>query len=124
MSSKLFTLAGCALFMAASVRAADQTVVGAGNGVAEKIAAGSTFVLSAKVQLLANAAQIKDQTIRSTTLDAINNPNTCVTHRVGVTDAVKNSILQSLENAGLVNPADAAGISGGLIAGIFPPILN
>lgn len=122
MNSKLITLAACMLLMAAFVRAADQTVVGAGNATAEKIAAGSAFVQSAKVQLLENAAQIQDLNIRLTTLDAINNPNTCVTHRVGVTDAVKNKIVLALENAALVNPADAATITGGVKAGVFPPI--
>jgi hypothetical protein len=124
MSSKLLTLVGCTLLITASLQAADQTQVGAGNALAEQIAAGSSFVRSAKERLLENGAQIKDQNLRLTTLDAINNPNTCVTHRVGITDAVKNTILQNLETAALVNPADASAISGGVKAGVFPPILN
>jgi len=122
MSLKLLMRAGCTLFVAHSVWAADQTVVGAGNALAEKIAAGSAFVQSAKEQLLDNAAQIQDSSIRSTTLDAINNPNTCIAHRVGVTDAIKNAIVAKLESEGLVNPADAASITGGVKAGVFPPI--
>jgi len=124
MRSKLVVLAECTFLIAASVRAADQTVVGAGNGLAERIAAGSAFVQSAKEQLLDNAAQIQDQNLRSATLDAINNPNTCVVHREGITDAVKNTIVQNLLNAGLVNPVDAASITGGVKAGVFPPILD
>ena len=112
------------LLLASMIHAADQTVVGAGNALAEKIAAGSQLVQSAKAQLIDNAQQIRDKNIRSATLDAIANPGTCVTHRIGVTDATKNAIVQNLLNAGLVNPADAAGITGGVKAGVFPPILD
>src|SRR5207253_1150676 len=55
-------------------------------------------------------------------LDAFANRRTCVAHRIDVNDTAKDAIIQQLEQAGLVNPADAATISGGLKAGIFPPI--
>ena len=112
------------LLTVASIHAADQTVVGAGNALAEKIAAASGLAQSAKQTLFNNARQIKDAIIQATTLDAIGNPHTCITHRVGVDDAEKNAIVQSLESAGLVNPADAAGIIGGVKAGVFPPVLD
>src|SRR5262245_15994962 len=96
------------LVAAAAAYAADQTVAGAGNALAEKIAAGSQLVQSAKQALLNNARQIQSGSIRSTTLDAVANPTTCVAHRVGVSDAKKDAILQSLLTAGLINPADAA----------------
>ncbi len=115
---------GCILFAVGSLAAADQTVVGAGNAIAEKIAAGSQLVQSAKEQLLDNAKQINDKNLQAITLDAINNPATCVTHRIGVDDNKKNALVQSLINAGLVNPADAASITGGVKAGVFPPILD
>jgi hypothetical protein len=106
------------------MRAADQTVVGAGNAAAEDIAAASALVQSAKQTLINNARGIQDRNIRAATLDAINNPSTCVTHRIGVNDAEKDAIVLNLVNAGLINPADAAGIAGGMKAGVFPPILD
>src|SRR5215475_8571481 len=113
------------LFLAAfTAYAADQTVTGAGNALAEKIAASSQLVQSAKQTLVENARHIQNVNIRATTLDAITNRTTCITHRIGVDDAKKNAILQSLQNAGLINPADAAGIVGGMKAGVFPPVLD
>jgi len=113
------------LFLAAvTAYAADQTVTGAGNALAEKIAAASQLVQSAKQTLVENARRIQNANIRSTTLDAMTNRTTCITHRVGVDDAKKNAILQSLQNAGLINSADAAGIVGGMKVGVFPPVLD
>ncbi len=103
--------------------AADQTQVGAGNANAESTGAASPLVQSAKQLLIDNANRIEDRFIRETTLDAFNNPHTCIVHRIGVTDAVKSAILQQLELAGLINPADAATITGGVKAGVFPAIL-
>ena len=113
------------LFLAAvTAYAADQTVTGAGNALAEKIAAASQLVQSAKQTLVENARRIQNANIRSTTLDAMTNRTTCITHRVGVDDAKKNAILQSLQNAGLINSADAAGIVGGMKVGVFPPVVD
>src|SRR5215468_10041715 len=110
------------LLAAATSYAADQAVAGAGNAVAEKIAAASGLVQSAKQALINNARQIQNASIRNATLDVIANLSTCITHRVGVDDAKKNAILQILLDAGLINPADAAGMSGGIKAGVFPPV--
>jgi hypothetical protein len=82
MNSKLTLLGTCILLTAGSIHAADQTQVGAGNSVAEKIAAGSQLVQSAKLRLIINAQGIQNSRLRSMTLDAIANPSTCVTHRV------------------------------------------
>jgi hypothetical protein len=102
--------------------AADQTQVGAGNARAEQIGGESPLVQSAKRFLIENARQIEDRKLRETTLDAFANPHTCVQHRIQVTDAVKDQIIAQLEQAGLINPADAANITGGIKAGVFPPI--
>src|SRR5262245_7472980 len=118
MTSKIFLL----LVIAGATYAADQTAPGAGNPVAEKIAAGSQLVQSARQALINNARQIQNSSIRTATLDAMTNPSTCITHRIGVDDARKNAIIQSLVSAGLINPADAAGITGGVKAGVFPPV--
>src|SRR5260370_1402910 len=51
-------------------------------------------------------------------------PTTCVQHRAGITPAKKAALLQQLLTAGLVDPNDDATFPGGLLAGVFPPILN
>lgn len=112
------------LMTAHAIPAADQTIVGAGNARAEQIGPASPLVQSAKLLLLENAGRIQDDFLRQTTIDAIGNPRTCIEHRIGVTDAVKNSIVAQLEQEGLINPADAASITGGVKAGVFPPILD
>ena len=109
---------------ATCVLAADQTVVGAGNALAQQIASKSQLVRTAKQTLIQNARGLEDSFLRSVTLDAIGNPSTCVQHRIGVDDAKKTAILASLLSAGLYNPADAASITGGVKAGVFPAILN
>src|SRR5215471_1612109 len=124
MKSRLTLLVPYIFLAGPSFFAADQTVVGAGNTLAERIAAESQLVQSAKQALLNNARGIQDLTLRATTVDAISNPATCVAHRIGVDDARKNGIVQSLLDAGLVNPADASTITGGVRAGVFPPILD
>jgi hypothetical protein len=118
------SLLSIVLLTAGLARAADQTIVGAGNAPAETIAANSPPAQSAKQRLLDNARGIQDTNIRNTILDAISNASICIAHRIGVDDAKKNTIVMTLINAGLVNPADAATITGGVKAGVFPPILN
>jgi hypothetical protein len=124
MNSRLSLLIAIAVSTVSSISAADQTILGAGNALAEQIAGRSALVQSAKQTLNQNARGIHDSNIRSTTLDMIANPATCVMHRIGVNDAKKDVIIQSLLNANLINPSDAAGIVGGVKAGVFPPILN
>ena len=62
--------------------------------------------------------------MRSETLDALENPKTCVTHRANLTDAQKDAIVQTLLNQGLLDLTDAASIQGGAKAGVFPPVLS
>jgi hypothetical protein len=107
-----------------SALAADQTQIGAGNARAQQIGSASPLVSSAKRLLIENARQIEDRKTREATLDALFNPGTCIAHRAGLSEASKEAIVQQLQQAGLVNPADAAAITGGLKAGIFPPVRN
>src|ERR1700722_7789690 len=112
----------CAVMLAAiSAEAADQTQPGAGNARAQQIGSASPLVRSAVELLEQNAQQIEDPQLRSVTLDSFQNPNSCSCHRTNVTDSVKNQIIATLIAQNLVNPADAASITGGLKAGIFPP---
>ena len=115
-------LAASGLITSFAAPAADQTQVGAGNARAEQIGGASPLVQSAKRLLIENARKIEDHGLREATLDAFTNRRTCVAHRIDVNDAAKDAIIQQLEQAGLVNPADGAALSGGLKAGIFPPI--
>jgi hypothetical protein len=113
-----------AILTGMSAQAADQTQVGAGNARAQQIGAASPLVQSAVELLERNARQIEDPELRAATLDSFLNPSTCIRHRAQVTDAVKNQIIATLTAQNLVNPADAASITGGLKAGIFPPVNN
>ncbi|HLJ85518.1 MAG TPA: hypothetical protein VKZ53_01765 [Candidatus Angelobacter sp.] len=104
--------------------AQNQTVPGTGNQTAIDLSGRSPMVQSAFRFLIEQARRIDNSELQEETLDAISNPNTCVHHRAGLTDADKDRLVQSLISAGLVNPADGASIPGGLKAGIFPPVLN
>src|SRR5262249_22240048 len=116
-------LVAIGLLAACSAHAADQTQIGAGNTRAEQIGQQSPLVRSAIELLEDNARRIMDAKIRESTLDSFLNRDTCVRHRAGVTDAVKNQIIASLVSQGLVNPADATSITGGLKAGVFPTLV-
>lgn len=104
--------------------AQDQTVPGAGNQNAVALSSKSPLVQSAYQFLISQAEKIGDARLREETLDAITNPDTCIQHRAGLTDADKNRILQNLIAAGLVNVHDDATFPGGLKSGVFPPVLN
>jgi hypothetical protein len=107
-----------------SAKAADQTQTGVGNARAQQIGSASPLVQSAVELLERNAREIDNAELRAATLDSFLNPNTCIRHRANVTDAVKNQIIAALTAQNLVNPPDAASITGGLKAGIFPPVVN
>lgn len=103
---------------------ADQTVPGGGNETAITLSKKSPLVQSATKLITEQVEQIKNAKLRSETLDAVSNPATCIRHRVGVNDEVKTAILQTLRQAGLVDPKDDTTFPGGLKAGIFPPVLE
>src|SRR5713101_3869475 len=104
-------------------RAQDQTVPGPGNAAAIALSNKSPMVQSAREYLLKNIKRIDDASVRAITLDAIANPATCVTHRARLKDNQKDTILQELIAAGLVDVRDNSAFPGGLKAGVFPPLL-
>jgi hypothetical protein len=110
--------------LACSAQAADQTQVGAGNGRAEQIGPASPLVQSAIELLADNAREIRDDQLRQATQDSFLNAHSCIRHRANLSDAAKNQIVAALEAQGLVNPADAAAITGGVKAGVFPPVIS
>jgi hypothetical protein len=122
--SRFMTTALLAVVSASFAHAADQTVPGQGNANANGVAAKSPLVQSAMEFMVKQAKQIDNDQLRKETLDAIANPLTCVTHRAGLTDQAKQQIVDTLIAQGLVNPADAASIIGGVKAGVFPPVLQ
>ena len=116
--------AGALLVLAFGARAADQTVPGAGNSRAAEIAAASPRVQEAHEFLVRQARTIKNRALREATLDLLQNRNFCVTSRIGVDAATKAALLDALTAAGFLNPADDASFPGGLVTGVFPPLLD
>jgi hypothetical protein len=100
----------------------DQTKPGAGNAAAIALAQKSPIVQSAYQFLLSQAQRVEDATLRKETLDALG--NTCIRHRAHLTEAENDAIIAALAAQGLVNPADAASVVGGVKAGVFPPVSN
>ena len=111
-----------ALFIPAVIPALAQT--GAGNGNAIALAQKSPAVQTAFNYLIGQAQELQDPNLRSQTLDAISNRSTCVLHRANVSAAQQQTILNQLLAAGLVDPNDNATFPGGLIAGVYPAIVN
>jgi hypothetical protein len=104
--------------------AAQQTSPGAGNANAVALSQKSPIVQSAFRFLLDQSRGLHNRNLRNQTLDAIGNPKTCVKHRAGVTADKKAALLRQLLAAGLVDPNDDATFPGGLLAGVFPPVVN
>jgi hypothetical protein len=115
-------VAVCLLAGVAAGGAAAQT--GAGNANAVALAQKSPAVQTAYNYLITQARSIDNEKLRFQTLDAISNAATCVKHRAGVSPAKQQQILQQLEQAGLVDPNDDKTFPGGLLAGVFPAIVN
>ena len=107
-----------------AAQAADQTVPGAGNAAAAALAGKSPLVASALTRLQQQVSTASTGRLREQTEDAVLNPTTCVAHRARLTLADKQAIMAQLLGKGLYNPADAAGIEGGAMAGVFPPVID
>src|ERR1700675_1996538 len=101
-----------------------QTAPGAGNQTAQKIAAASEMAQSAYRFIIAQSQQLSDPHLLAQTYEALANPQTCLAHRANLNAAQRQTIVNNLLAAGLLNPADDASFPGGLINGVFPPVLN
>jgi hypothetical protein len=112
------------LLTASLPAAAQQSTPGAGNANAVALSQKSPIVQSAFRFLLSQSRGLHDANLRRQTLDAIGNAKTCVQHRAGVTPDKKAALLQQLRDAGLVDPNDDPTFPGGLMAGVFPPLVN
>jgi hypothetical protein len=100
------------------------TAPGAGNPRAVQIAVASPFIQSAYAYIGEQILRLTDSNLRAQTLDAIVNPNTCILHRANLKLADRQAIVAQLEEQGLLNGADDATFPGGLITGVFPPVVN
>jgi len=112
------------LFCGLSVQAQDQTIPGAGNQQAVELSQKSPVVQRSYRFLQSQAAKIRDQRLRKETQDAITNPATCIQHRSRLTQRDKQRILENLVKAGLIVVEDQTSFPGGLMAGVFPPVIN
>jgi hypothetical protein len=110
--------------VSASTLANSQTVPGAGNKRAEEITQASEMVQSAYQFIIKQSLQLSDPHLRAATFDALANPQTCIAHRANLTAAKKQAIVNQLLAANLLNPSDEQNFPGGLINGVFPPVLN
>lgn len=99
---------------------ADQTATGPWNEAATKMAQSSALVRSSMDFIKAEIAKVTDPKLREQTQDAVFNPGTCVKFRAGLTAEKKQRIVDTLTSEGLLDPAEAGRIPGGLVAGIFP----
>jgi len=112
------------LICCSAVHAQEQTVPGLGNSSAAELARKSPAVQSAYHFLLAQIKKVSDQRLAQETRDAIENQQTCIRHRAGVKQEDKQRILQNLVKAGLAEVQDQTSFPGGLMAGVFPPVLD
>ncbi len=97
---------------------------GAGNARAAAIAAASPLVQSAYSFLSAQTDLLRDANLRTQTRDALFNPQTCIRHRANLKPADRQAIVSELLAQGLLNPSDNATFPGGLLTGVFPPVVN
>jgi hypothetical protein len=102
----------------------NQTVPGAGNEQATKLAQASPLVVSAMTRLRDELTYVANGSLRAATTDAVFNPNTCVVHRANLTAAQKQAIVAKLQAQGLFSVTDAAAFPGGAETGVFPPVLD
>ena len=125
ISLRLFALICLLEFCSAfAALAANQAQPGAGNHLAEAIAARPPLIQSAVSRLIKNAQEIRNRQLRNATLDVLSNPRACIAHRAHLSEADKEGILRQLSAEKLVDPKDASQIEGGMKAGVFPPVAD
>jgi hypothetical protein len=110
--------------LASAARAADQTVPGAGNEDAARIASSSALVQSARELIGRRIGQIHDRTLARNVHELVEERLVCIRHRIAETAASKQAIVDKLTAAGLIAPSDAAAFPGGALAGVLPPVLE
>ena len=113
-----------ASLLAGRAQAVDQTVVGAGNEAAARLASSSPLVRSARLLISRQIGRIDDFRLQSAIRDLVENPRACIRHRAGETAASKQAVIDKLTAAGLIAANDAAAFPGGALAGVLPPLAD
>jgi hypothetical protein len=98
---------------------------GSGNRLAGSTARASPLVTSARHDLRLLAERLRDPALRRATIDAVENPATCIRHRAHLDPAAAGAIVDRLVAAHLLGdpagPPDAA-TRAALIDAVFPPV--
>ena len=103
---------------------ADQSQPGKGNAAAAELGAKSPLVQSALRFMITQTKQIGSPKLRAETLDILQNQKSCIAHRVGLNEGAKAKIIEQLIKEGLLLPEAAKAFPGGIVAGVFPPVLD
>jgi hypothetical protein len=110
--------------LASAARAADQTVPGAGNEDAARLASSSALVQSARQLIARRITEIGDRSLARNVHELVEDRMVCIRHRASETPASKQAIVDKLIAAGLIAATDAAVFPGGALAGVLPPVLD
>jgi hypothetical protein len=124
LSIQKIAVLAAALLLAHTAHAADQTVTGAGNARAMKMAAQSPLVSSSMEFLKGQLKDIRSKELRSSLSELMQNPANCIQHRANLSEQDKQRLLDALDKEGLVDASEAGRVQGGLMAGVFPPVLQ
>ncbi len=126
MKNSISVLAVSAAFLAISSAALadDQSKAGSGNALSLAQVEKAAIVQSARSFILDTLQRVGDKNLRDLTRDAIDNAKSCVTHRAGMTAISRQEIFDKLKAEGLIDIGDEGKISGGLINGVFPPLVD
>jgi hypothetical protein len=119
---KLLVVGLLSIGTASTARAVDQSVPGAGNAEAARVAENSALVQSALRFIQDRVGRIGDRTLQANVRDLVGNRQVCLKHRAGETADSKQAIVARLSAAGLLNARAAADFPGGAVAGVLPPV--
>lgn len=114
----------CTLSSISMAYAADQTTTGLGNRRAAEMARLSPLVTSSMDLLVHNIASIPSKSVRAHLLELLDADKACIRSRVGLDAAAKGRMIDELLAQGLIDGAEAGRIEGGLMAGVFPALIN
>ena len=104
--------------------AADQTVTGAGNERAIRLAKSSPLVTTSMQLLKGNVLEIPSVQVRAHLAELMDQDKACIRSRANLLANDKTRLLADLEEAGLIDLSEAGRIQGGLLAGVFPPVMQ
>ena len=121
---KLLVVGLLSIGAVSNAHAVDQTVPGAGNTEAVRIASNSGLVQSAMRFIDGRIDRISDHVLAANVRDLVLNRFVCIRHRAGETAASKQAVVDELSTAGLFSATDAAAFPGGALAGVLPPVLQ